>query len=240
MYISTQSYLNYHTTTMQHPFSWYEYLDNFRMIVNVQTGFFNATRLCKDHGRNLKDWNRSDISHMAVEPLASTQWKCREPPSIRFTDAEWQRISDDETVIRSTNDDDTSGTYLDGQLMFALCMWLKSSMYLTANKIIENHLNANKQCFTVLCKNDDSSKYPYRILSTNKSNYDRTIKRTRQQFKNMETVLHLPFHNKNKLLLKEVKGSLQKYVQFNKHNDFMSFTDEEQLCECITSLYDKL
>ena len=55
-------------------FYWGQYLQ-FKVIINYDTGYFNATSLCRDNGKQFKDWNHNDTTKLLYGEFHNIRWK---------------------------------------------------------------------------------------------------------------------------------------------------------------------
>ena len=70
---------------------WGNYI-GFKVIINWETNYFNATKLCSQNGKQFKSWNANDSSKTLINTLYNgIQWRTRNT-GVQFTDDEWKHI----------------------------------------------------------------------------------------------------------------------------------------------------
>src|SRR3978361_2023073 len=52
---------------------WYAMFGEFKLIIDRNTGYFNATKLCQDGGRRFRDWTRNKTSKELLEFYSGVQ-----------------------------------------------------------------------------------------------------------------------------------------------------------------------
>jgi len=101
----------------------------FRLVVDKSTGFFNATKLCDQGGKNLFNWKRLEKSKRMVEYYQRT----------RHSDLKGGFLYE----VHGDNSDpkfrQITGTYVPQELILEIASWVSIEFYDKCNKIIINY-----------------------------------------------------------------------------------------------------
>ncbi|CCU55586.1 N1R/p28-like protein [Choristoneura biennis entomopoxvirus] len=120
----------------------YGLFGEFRLIIDKNTGYFNATKLCKDGGKLFYNWSSTIKSKELIEFIDKT------PPqdSMRGYYNDNINIKYKNNVIYEVifkNNDSVneiiSGSYVSKDLILAISIWISNEFYLKCNKIIEKY-----------------------------------------------------------------------------------------------------
>ena len=108
---------------------YYGLFGDFRLVIDKSTGFFNATKLCDQGGKNLFHWKRLEKSKRMVEYY---QRSCRSDLSGSFL-----------YEVKLQNNDNLNkqitGTYVPQELILEIASWVSIEFYDKCNKIILNY-----------------------------------------------------------------------------------------------------
>lgn len=129
----------------------YGLFGDFKLIIDKSTGYFNATKLCKDGGKQFKHWLENKHSKELIAYMSSAGIPAadhNEP--LKFV------TGGDCEVIR--------GTYVPEELILSIASWISSAFYVKCNKVIINYYIRNfKQC------TDDSGQLQAKVQEIEKS-----------------------------------------------------------------------
>ena len=94
---------------------------DFKIIMNINTGFINATKLCKDGGKEFKHWLKNSQSKKFIETFSNCL-----------------RISKDEILMIVTGGRNTiiRGTYVHPDIIPHIAMWISPKFGITISKIV--------------------------------------------------------------------------------------------------------
>ncbi|CCU55440.1 N1R/p28-like protein [Adoxophyes honmai entomopoxvirus 'L'] len=121
----------------------YGLFGDFRLIIDKNTGYFNATKLCKDGKKLFYNWTSNSKSKELIEYINITP-----PPqdSMRGSYNDNINIKYKNNVIYEIifkNNDPINeiitGSYVSKDLILAISIWVSNEFYLKCNKIIEKY-----------------------------------------------------------------------------------------------------
>ena len=115
---------------------------DFRLVVDKSTGFFNATKLCDQGGKNLFNWKRLEKSKRMVEYYQRTH-----PSDLKG--GFLYEVHGDNSDPKSRQ---ITGTYVPQELILEIASWVSIEFYDKCNKIIINYFvnefkKMNKRAF---------------------------------------------------------------------------------------------
>ena len=109
----------------------------FEVIINKRTGYINATKLCKDGGKELFSWVRTNVSNKLVDFISESLHICR-----------------DRLLINPKNlPNHLKGTYVHPDLIPHIASWVSPEFAHKVSKIVNEHII--KQYRNELRKKDD-------------------------------------------------------------------------------------
>ncbi|CAL1302103.1 unnamed protein product [Larinioides sclopetarius] len=108
---------------------WYGLLGDFKLIIDRNTGYFNATKLCQQGGKRFDNWLRNKESKELIEYYR------------RKFDASHLRESIIEVRKGSSQiyNQIISGTYLSDKLILSVASWISKDFYDKANEIVKSY-----------------------------------------------------------------------------------------------------
>ena len=107
---------------------YYGLFGDFRLVIDKSTGFFNATKLCDQGGKNLFHWKRLEKSKRMVEYYQ----RSRHPD----LDGGFYEVHGDN---KDKTDRQFTGTYVPQELILEIASWVSIEFYDKCNKIIINY-----------------------------------------------------------------------------------------------------
>ena len=108
---------------------YYGLFGDFRLVIDKSTGFFNATKLCDQGGKNLFNWKRLEKSKRMVE------YYQRNCPS----DLKGNFLYEVKGANKDKTDRQFTGTYVPQELILEIASWVSIEFYDKCNKIILNY-----------------------------------------------------------------------------------------------------
>ncbi|CCU56499.1 N1R/p28-like protein [Mythimna separata entomopoxvirus 'L'] len=122
---------------------YYGLFSDFKLIIDKNTGYFNATKLCKDGGRRFKKWLEN---YKSKELIRYIDDNTPSPNSGRVCVYDNFNIKYKNNVIYEiyfkNNDkinDIVSGTYVSKDLVLSISIWISNEFYIKCSNIIENY-----------------------------------------------------------------------------------------------------
>ncbi|GBN19705.1 Putative KilA-N domain-containing protein 313L [Araneus ventricosus] len=109
---------------------WYGLFGNFRLIIDRNTGYFNATKLCHEGGKRLDNWLRNKESKKLIDYYSNKN----DSSNVRNHFFEVKKGNKDEIYNKVL-----SGTYLPKQLILSLALWISLEFYDKVYTIIESY-----------------------------------------------------------------------------------------------------
>jgi hypothetical protein len=85
---------------------------DFDVTIDTTSGYINATKLCSDGGKDIKDWFMNDFNQELIGSY----------------------------IINSSNDTETSGTYVHPKLITYITSWVYPSFAWKVSEIVNNHI----------------------------------------------------------------------------------------------------
>jgi len=113
---------------------YYGLFGNFKIIIDKSTGYFNASRLCKDGGRNFKNWKRNKntvelIDYYSKKPGAH----------IRASEILYLISGGNNLIIR--------GSYVFSELILNIACWISPDFYNKVYTIVSDYFINDFQQF---------------------------------------------------------------------------------------------
>jgi hypothetical protein len=138
---------------------YYGLFGDFKLVIDKATGYFNATKLCIDGGKNYRNWSRVEKSKNMVEYY---QKSCRSYMSGSFL-----------YEVKLQNNDllnkKITGTYVPKELILDIASWISIEFYDKCNKVVINH-------FIKEFKKMDKTKFKNKIKEVERQMEEMTLK----------------------------------------------------------------
>jgi SMC interacting uncharacterized protein involved in chromosome segregation len=138
---------------------YYGLFGDFKLVIDKATGYFNATKLCIDGGKNYRNWSRLEKSKNMVEYY---QKSCRSYMSGSFL-----------YEVKLQNNDllnkKITGTYVPKELILDIASWISIEFYDKCNKVVINH-------FIKEFKKMDKTKFKNKIKEVERQMEEMTLK----------------------------------------------------------------
>src|SRR3978361_1563549 len=110
---------------------WIGLFGGFKLIIDRNTGYFNATKLCQDGGKHFKEWIKNKTSKELIALYEGANPSAGNPLTSQGTKA---------TYCVSGNQCDTiSGTYVRRELLLAIGSWISFDFYDKCYRILEDY-----------------------------------------------------------------------------------------------------
>ena len=104
----------------------YGIFEEFKLVIDKDTGYFNATKLCKDGGKKYRDWSRMNKSKKLIEYY-------REKRGVECdTDFSYDYRKDN----HDTPDYRLTGTYVPRELILDIASWISIEFYDKCSNIV--------------------------------------------------------------------------------------------------------
>ena len=104
----------------------------FDVIMNMETGYINATKLCADGGKQMKNWIRNDCNKELIEYFD------------KITDG--SNLSRHKYEVRNgTKCNNINGTYVHPDLIPHIASWVSPAFAYKVSKIVNNFLIREKE-----------------------------------------------------------------------------------------------
>ena len=99
------------------------------LIIDKNTGYFNATKLCNDGYKQFAHWHRSKKTKELLKSVSKIHYA----PDVERNEYEVK------IGKKSVTSKDISGTYVCKELILDIASWISPDFYLKCNKIILTH-----------------------------------------------------------------------------------------------------
>ncbi|GBN65608.1 Putative KilA-N domain-containing protein 313L [Araneus ventricosus] len=109
---------------------WYGLFGNFRIIIDRNTGYFNATKLCQEGGKRLDNWLRNKESKKLIEYYRNKTASSHSKDHL----LDIKKGNKDEIYNKII-----SGTYLPKELILSLALWISLEFYDKVYTVIESY-----------------------------------------------------------------------------------------------------
>lgn len=109
---------------------YYGLFGDFKLIIDKETGYFNATKLCKDGGKRFRNWLQNKNSQELVKYYENR-------PSLNSSGVK--------SIIKISKNEDNidnkiiSGCYVRKELILSISLWISNDFYDKVYKIIESY-----------------------------------------------------------------------------------------------------
>lgn len=98
---------------------WYGLFGDFKLIIDKETGYFNATKLCKDSGKLFKHWLENNRTKELIAYFSSGD--------------EHNELFN---VVKCADCEVITGTYVPKELILDITSWISIDFYHRCNNII--------------------------------------------------------------------------------------------------------
>ncbi len=120
---------------------YYGLFGDFKLVIDKNTGYFNATKLCAEGGKEYKFWFRLERTKKLVEYYQKSRG---ENPHPGFS----YEIKGDNKDLPTQS---TTGTYVPKELILDIASWISIEFYDKCNKIIIDYfVNELNSCLWLL------------------------------------------------------------------------------------------
>jgi KilA-N domain/Protein of unknown function (DUF3627) len=215
---------------------YYGYYGQFRVVVDKQDGYVNATKLCSDGGKNFFHWKETKVSKELLSTLQ--QYKFQQAIDLDETQEPWSLssyspVNEVVRLVQTSNVNDTersiSGTYVHPLLVPHIACWVSPSFALKAASIINfflveewrAKLLASNQATTELQSNLQAREQQVELLENNVNGW-----RTVSNLQN--TVINIKQEMVNTLEEKVVEKAREHQVWASTHTFTMLKTNDEE------------
>ena len=111
---------------------WYGLYGDFNLIIDRDTGCFNATKLCQKGGKQFKHWNRNKRTAELIEYMEK-----KIPNTQMMYTIEGNKNETYNTIV--------SGTYVREEFILDIASWISRDFYHKAHQIVISYY-ANEYC----------------------------------------------------------------------------------------------
>ena len=147
------------------------------LIIDKNTGYFNATKLCQDGNKQFSHWFRSKNTKELLKCVS----KILRPP-----DVEGGELYEVKSQQKSITSKQISGTYVCKELILDIASWISPDFYLKCNEIIINHATeeVKKKYEIKLQEKDDKIDKLLRKMDQEHLKHDKEREEDRKNIKN--------------------------------------------------------
>jgi len=110
---------------------WYAMFGEVKLIIDRNTGYFNATKLCQDGGKEFKNWARNKSSQELIQYIVTVE---KATARIRAIGPQYAVKGG-----KDVQNEKVSGTYVSDNLILAIASWLSPEFYVKCNNIIKHY-----------------------------------------------------------------------------------------------------
>jgi len=175
---------------------------DFDVTIDTNTEYINATKLCADGGKDIKDWFMNDSNKELVESY------------IKLININTLTYS-----INGGNITETSGTYVHPKLITHITSWVYPSFAWKVSEIVNNHIINQKEHDIILSPDksrlekmfEESEKRREESDKLNKQLLDNIIHQNQINFSKLDKI-HLKIY-KNTDILKRLESRVEKIVE---------------------------
>ena len=100
------------------------------LVIDKNTGYFNATKLCNDGGKLFKNWKRLDKTKELLKYISKIYYGSHPSRNGLY------EVKDGKRCVTTK---DISGTYVCKELILDIASWISPEFYLKCNGIILSH-----------------------------------------------------------------------------------------------------
>ncbi|CCU56358.1 N1R/p28-like protein [Mythimna separata entomopoxvirus 'L'] len=123
---------------------YYSVFGDFKLIIDKNTGYFNATKLCKDGGKKFYNWSRLDKSKDLINYF---NINCHDSYLMRenFNKKYIKIIENNNVMYEIIGNKQTEenklivGTYVSEDLILSISNWISNEFYNQCNKIVKKY-----------------------------------------------------------------------------------------------------
>ena len=124
---------------------WYGMFGDFKLIIDVNTGYFNASKLCKDGGKRFHKWLENQQSKQLINYIRKS---LEAPNSVGLENTIFYEIRG-----RYATQYNCNGTYVCEDLITSIACWISPEFTVKVNKIAKDYY-----------KNEYIKKYKNKLL----------------------------------------------------------------------------
>lgn len=198
---------------------WNGTFEEYDLIIDKDTGYFNATKLCESHKISFDDWlSKSKELIAQVEKESSSKL-----PSI-YTIFENSLIS---------------GYYLRKELLLSILQWISLdysyNIYKFNNEHFMNKVKVkNGYLILTLIKKNQPSSYPYCCMRTQRSTHKKYLRKMKSKFPQFECICEVRYYPNSFNLLGRIKEEFKNVdVRYNQIKLLNGYTEEEFIKDII-------
>lgn len=126
-------------------FGYGKYLD-LEIIIDSETGYINASKLCKQNGKRLSKWFENSTTNELIE-----EWvKMNEGPN---SDPHYEVTLSNLTGLSKSDQDKIRGKYFHKHLLVNLAQWISPSFAMKVSKIVDDYNDRHNR--SLLKEKDD-------------------------------------------------------------------------------------
>src|SRR3977135_3111818 len=145
---------------------WYAAYGPFRVIMMKDTGYVNATKLCKSGGKDYKDWSRLNGSHELIHAIENELALENTCGSLEYSDltlpisnvqiCTMQKLACKQVQTRNRSDEgqQISGTYCHPDLIPHIACWISPDFALKVSKIVNGYITMEYKAHLAAAKQE--------------------------------------------------------------------------------------
>lgn len=240
---------------------YYGLFADFKLVIDQATGYFNATKLCLDGGKQLRYWARTKEAKKIVE------FYQKRAGSVYY-------------YVGGNQFDDVAGTYVRKELLLAIGSWISLEFYDMCFRILENYfIKKYKECaenleadlkkvkqktqqlkmdnlklkggyvkptrkrgndnLFVILKKNNSELYPFYVLRAQKYRLNNSLSNLGKRYPDME-VIYGPKTVPNSInIYHRMKESLD-YITCERNSMALADNNEQKLFEDVDKIIELL
>src|SRR3977135_1972039 len=135
---------------------WYAAYGPFRVIMMKDTGYVNATKLCKSGGKDYKDWSRLKGSHELIHAIENELALENTLPISNVQICTMQKLACKQVQTRNRSDEgqQISGTYCHPDLIPHIACWISPDFALKVSKIVNGYITMEYKAHLAAAKQE--------------------------------------------------------------------------------------
>ena len=114
---------------------WYGSYGEFQVVINRESGYINASKLCKDGGKNFKNWKQNSQSQELIATFSLEVCEAGIPASQN----DWL-IKNVVTQQHAEEDKVISGSYVHADLIPHIASWVSPQFARMVSRIVNAHI----------------------------------------------------------------------------------------------------